>query len=65
MTDKAVQYYVDQDKLIHVIITKFQNNDMQFYMYNDRNDSNIGYISNKKDLKGLADFIYKTIGESN
>lgn len=32
-------------------------------IYNDRNDSCVVYTCSREELKGLADFIYKTIGE--
>ena len=71
MTDKAVQYYLDKDKLIdirvdHVAPPTFviwDNGKMYVSVYNDRNDSCVAYTCSREELKGLADFIYDTIGE--
>jgi len=63
MTNKTVQYYIDKDKLIDIQIENWSNGNMAVSIYNDRNNNCVTYICNKKELKGLADFIYQTIGE--
>ncbi len=63
MTDKAVQYYLDKDKLIDIRVDLWSDSNMFVSIYNDRNDSCVGYTCNREELKGLADFIYDTIGE--
>ena len=63
MTDKAVQYYLDKDKLIDIRVDHWDNGKMYVSVYNDRNDSCVAYTCSREELKGLADFIYKTIGE--
>ncbi len=63
MTDKAVQYYLDKDKLIDIRVDLWCDSKMFVSIYNDRNDSCVGYTCNREELKGLADFIYETIGE--
>jgi hypothetical protein len=63
MTGKAVQYYLDKDKLIDIRVDHWSYNRMHVSIYNDRNDSSVAYTCNREELKGLADFIYKTIGE--
>jgi len=62
MTNNQSEYYLDKDKTISIMVTKFQNGDIHFSIYNDRNDSSIAYICNRNELKGLADFLYETIG---
>ena len=51
------------DKNISVEI--FMPNEYSCYVsvYNDRNDSSVAFQTTRDNLKGLADFIYKTIGE--
>jgi hypothetical protein len=63
MTDKAVQYYLDKDKLIDIRVDLWSDSNMFVSIYNDRNDSCVGYTCSREELKGLADFLYKTIGE--
>ena len=63
MTDKAVQYYLDTDKLIDIMVNNLSYNRMHVSIYNDRNDSCVAYTCSREELKGLADFLYKTIGE--
>jgi hypothetical protein len=63
MIDKAVQYYLDKDKLIDIRVDHWSQNRMHVTIYNDRNDTCVGYTCNRDELKGLADFIYKTIEE--
>jgi hypothetical protein len=57
MTDKAVQYYLDKDKLIDIRVDHWDNGKMYVSVYNDRNDSYVAYTCSREDLKGLADFI--------
>ena len=63
MTDKAVQHYLDKDKLIDIRIDHWGDGRMYVRIYNDRNDTSVAYTCNREELKGLADFIYNTIGE--
>jgi hypothetical protein len=63
MTDKAVQYYLDKNKMIDIRVDLWSDSNMFVSIYNDRNDSCVGYTCSREELKGLADFIYKTIGE--
>jgi hypothetical protein len=62
MTDKAVQYYLTKDELIDIRVDLWSHNRMHVSIYNDRNDSCVGYTCSREELKGLADFIYDTIG---
>ena len=64
MTDKAVQYYLDKDKLIDIRVDLWSDSNMFVSIYNDRNDSCVGYTCSREELKGLADFLYETIGEN-
>jgi hypothetical protein len=61
MTDKAVQYYLDKDKLIDIRVDHWDNGKMYVSVYNDRNDSCVAYTCSREELKGLADFIYHTL----
>lgn len=61
MTDKAVQYYLDKDKLIDIRVDHWDNGKMYVSVYNDRNDSCVAYTCSREELKGLADFLYKNI----
>lgn len=63
MTNKIAKYYIDKDKLIDIQIENWSNSNMAVSIYNDRTNNCVTYICNKKELKGLADFIYQTIGE--
>jgi hypothetical protein len=63
MTDKAFQYYLGKDRLIDIRIEHLMYNIIHVSIYNDRNDTCVAYDCTREDLKGLADFLYKTIGE--
>lgn len=63
MTAKAVQYYLDKNKLIDIRVDLWSDSNMFVNIYNYRNDSCVGYTCSREELKGLADFIYETIGE--
>jgi hypothetical protein len=65
MIDKTLEYSIDKEKLIDIRITYLSNTKMHVSIYNDRNDTYVAYTCGKEELKGLADFIYKTIGENN
>jgi hypothetical protein len=54
-------YNIDKD----ISIETFMQNSHSCYVsiYNDRNDSCVSFQTSRDKLKGLADFIYKTIGE--
>jgi hypothetical protein len=57
MTDKTVQYYLDKDKLIEIRVDLWSDSRMFVSIYNDRNDSCVGYTCSREELKGLANFI--------
>jgi hypothetical protein len=63
MNTTPVQYYLDKDKLIDIRVDLWSHNRMHVSIYNDRNDSCVAYTCSREELKGLADFIYETIGE--
>ena len=63
MTDKAVQYYLDKEKQIDIRIDHLSYHKTHVSIYNDRNDSCVAYTCSREELKGLADFLYETIGE--
>ena len=63
MTDKAVQYYLDANKVVDIKIDLWNYNMMRVSVYNYLNDTCVGYTCSREELKGLADFIYRTIGE--
>ena len=54
-------YTIDKDINVEI----FMPNEYSCYVsvYNDRNDSSVAFQTTRDNLKGLADFIYKTIGE--
>jgi len=61
MADKTIQYYLDKDKLINITVDLWSDNRMHVSIYNDRNDSCVGYTCSREELKGLADFMLETI----
>jgi hypothetical protein len=63
MTDKQSNYYLDKDKQIDIRVDHLSDNKKFISIYNDRNDSCVSYTCNREELRGLADFIYETIGE--
>jgi hypothetical protein len=63
MNDKTVHYYLDKGKLIDIKVDLWSDSQMFVTIYNDRNDSCVGYTCSREELRGLADFLYKTIGE--
>ena len=63
MNTKPAQYYIDQEKMVDVRIDLWSHNRMHVSFYNDRNDTCIGYTCSREELRGLADFLYKTLGE--
>jgi ferritin len=64
MNDKEFQYYLDKGKKIDIRINHLSNDMMLVAIYNDQNYTSVGYTCSREDLKGLADFLYKTIGEN-
>ena len=54
-------YTIDKD--ISVEIFMQGNYSCYVSVYNDRNDSCVAFQTTRDNLKGLADFIYDTIGE--
>jgi hypothetical protein len=58
---KTQQYYLDKNKRINILITKFSSGELYFSVYDNR--SEIESDCSIEQLKGLADFLYKTIGE--
>jgi hypothetical protein len=65
MTDEAVECYLDKYKLIRVTVNRLSTNNLMTSIYNNRNDSSVWFTGSREELKGLADFIYQTIGEKN
>ncbi len=63
ITDKPLQYYLDNENLIDIRVSYLSYNKMHVSIYNDRNDSCVAYTCSREELKGLADFLYETIGE--
>jgi hypothetical protein len=71
MEDKTIgeiisiqQYYLNlnKNKGINILITKFSSGELYFSIYDNR--SEIESDSSIEQLKGLADFLYDTIGEN-
>ena len=63
MTDEVVDFYMDQNKLIHITLNHLSANNKMVSIYNDRNDKSVWFTGSSEELKRLADFIYETIGE--
>jgi hypothetical protein len=59
MKTKLENYSFHKDSLIVVDV---HENEIHFSMYDNR--SSVSYTCSKEELKGLADFIYETIGLS-
>ena len=55
------QYHLDKNKKINILITKFSSGELYFSIYDNR--SEIESDCSIEQLKGLADFLYETIGE--
>jgi hypothetical protein len=53
-------YDIDKDISVQIY---YHGNSCYVSVYNDRNDSSVAFCVTKEKLKGLADFIYKTIEE--
>jgi hypothetical protein len=64
MTDKTVQHYLDKDKQVDIRIDCWSHGRMHVSIYNDRNDTSVGYTCNRDELRGLADFIYGIVGKN-
>jgi hypothetical protein len=71
MEDKTIgemistqQYYLNlnKNKGINILITKFSSGELYFSIYDNR--SEIESDCSIEQLKGLADFLYDTIGEN-
>jgi hypothetical protein len=60
---KTEQYHLDKNKRINILITKFTSGEFYFSVVDNQNDSDVESGCSVEELKGLADFIYKTIGE--
>lgn len=54
-------YDIDKD----ISIEMFMQDRLSCYIsiYNDRNDKSVTFQTSRNKMKGLADFIYETIGE--
>lgn len=63
MTDKEAQYYIDKDKKIDIRLDTWSADKMFVGIYNDRNHSSVSYTCSVEELRGLADFIYNTLGQ--
>lgn len=61
MDHKSETYHLDKDKLISVEIVSHKDWH-HVSVYNDKTDKSVAYETNTKDLKGLADFIYRHLG---
>lgn len=60
MSINTPHYDIDKDISIEVLM---QNSSSCYAsVYNDRNDSCVSFQTTRDNLKGLADFIYETIG---
>jgi Tfp pilus assembly pilus retraction ATPase PilT len=57
------QYYLDENKQIDISVDIWTHGRMHVSIYNDRNDTCVAYTCSREELNGLADFLYKTIGE--
>lgn len=64
MTYTARQYYLDKDQKVDIRIDCWSHGKMHVIIYNDRNDTSVGYTCNKDELRGLADFIYDLVGKN-
>lgn len=62
MSDKTVQHYLDKDKQVDIRIYCWSHGRMHVSIYNDQNNTSVGYTCNMDELIALADFIYKCIG---
>jgi hypothetical protein len=62
MTTIGNRPHFDIDKDISFEMVR-DGNSCYVSIYNDRNDSCVAFSTNSKCLKGLADFLYDTIGE--
>jgi hypothetical protein len=62
MTTIGNRPHFDIDKDISFEMVR-DGNSCYVSIYNDRNDSCVAFSTNSKCLKGLADFLYNTIGE--
>ena len=62
MTTIGNRPHFDIDKDISFEMVR-DGNSCYVSVYNDRNDSCVAFSTNSKCLKGLADFLYDTIGE--
>jgi len=54
-------YNIDKDISVEMFMQGSYS--CYFSVYNDRNDSSVAFQTTRDNLKGLADFLYKTIGE--
>jgi uncharacterized phage-associated protein len=55
--------FVHKDEMIDIRINHWSHDRMHVSIYNDRNDTCVGYTCNKEELKGLADFLYTITGK--
>ena len=62
MTTTGNRPHYDIDKDISFEMVR-DGNSCYVSIYNDRNDKSVAFSTDSKCLKGLADFLYKTIGE--
>lgn len=64
MSIKPGHHYLDKKKTHYTIITHLKGSDEIYVsMVNEKDQNHIVYYCDKEDLRGLADFIYETIGE--
>jgi hypothetical protein len=61
MSIDTPHYDIDKDISLEMLMR--DRSHCYISIYNDRNDSCVAFQTTRDNLKGLADFIYKTIGE--
>ena len=60
-TNMKTRYDIDKDISMEVVTQDHKT--VYISIYNDRTDNSVALQTSRDNLKGLADFIYNTIGE--
>ena len=60
-TNMKTRYDIDKDISMEVVSQDHKT--VYISIYNDRTDNSVALQTSRDNLKGLADFIYETIGE--
>ena len=60
-TNMKTRYDIDKDISMEVVTQDHKT--VYISIYNDRTDNSVALQTSRDNLKGLADFIYETIGE--